>query len=367
VATAALLLWSAWLIGRVRAESVVERGEPATGGGWGRELFAGFRTLKDERDVRLLVGLFAAQTLVDGALGVLVVVSALALLDLGEAGVGFLNSAVGVGGLLGALLAFALVGRRRLASSFGLGLLLWGLPIALVGVWPHPVAALVLLAIVGAANTVVDTAGVTLLQRQVPDNVMGRVFGVLNAAAVASVAVGALVAPVLVEVLGIRGALVATGAFLPVLSAVAWRRLSAVDARVVPHEHELSLLGGVPFFATLPAATIEYLASRLTPSPLAKGSKLFREGDAGDRFYLIDKGELDVEVDGRLVATLARGDYVGEIALLRSAPRMATVTARTDVELLALERDDFVPTVTRHAASAQAADAVIATRLGHSP
>jgi CRP-like cAMP-binding protein len=61
------------------------------------------------------------------------------------------------------------------------------------------------------------------------------------------------------------------------------------------------------------------------------------------------------------------GEHFGEIALIRDVPRTATVTARTDVELLALERDDFVAAVTGHAASAEAAEAVVGARLGVSP
>src|SRR5207248_8618156 len=107
------------------------------------ELLAGARTIMGERRLRLLVGLFSAQTFVDGMLNVLIVVVALKMLDTGNAGVGFLNSAVGVGGLVGALVAAALVGRKRLASDFGLGIFIWGLPIALVAVWPNQVFALV--------------------------------------------------------------------------------------------------------------------------------------------------------------------------------------------------------------------------------
>jgi hypothetical protein len=119
--------------------------------------------------VRLLVALFSAQTFVDGMMNVLVVVASLRLLGLGNAGVGFLNSAMGILGLVGAAAAFGLVGRRRLASTFGAGIFVWGAPIALVGVWPNAVAALLLFGLVGIGNTLVDVAGMTLLQRAAPD------------------------------------------------------------------------------------------------------------------------------------------------------------------------------------------------------
>ena len=71
-----------------------------------------------------------------GALTVLIVVTALDLLNRGDSTVGLLNAAMGIGGLIGALAAFTLIGRKRLASDFGLGIVLWGAPLAAIGIWP---------------------------------------------------------------------------------------------------------------------------------------------------------------------------------------------------------------------------------------
>ncbi|MGH3103545.1 MAG: MFS transporter, partial [Gaiellaceae bacterium] len=177
--TAGAFLWSALLVARIATDPRPPRGRDDRDG-LVREALAGFRAIGAEPDLRLLVGLYAAQTFVAGALSVLIVVMALELLDLGEAGVGFLNSAIGVGGLLGAVAALALVGRRRLVADFRLGLVLWGLPIVLVGVWPDPTLAVLFLAVLGAGNTIVDVAGLTLLQRAVEDRVLARVFGVFE-------------------------------------------------------------------------------------------------------------------------------------------------------------------------------------------
>ncbi|MDQ4030606.1 MAG: cyclic nucleotide-binding domain-containing protein, partial [Actinomycetota bacterium] len=295
-------------------------------------------------------------------LGVLIVVMALELLDIGEAGVGFLSSAIGVGGLAGAVVTFALVGRRRLAAPFGLSLVFWGLPLALIGLWVEPVVALLLLGVLGAANTVVDVAGMTLLQRAVSNEVLGRVFGVLESLIVLSVGLGAAVAPVLIEGLGTRGALLATGAILPVLAALAWRRLAAIDAASAPPEAELALLRRLPIFAPLPAETVEPLAARLARTELPAGTLVFRAGDPGDRFYVVAEGEVEVGLDGR-VELLGPGEGFGEIALLRDVPRTATVTARADVVLYALEREDFIAAVTGHPESAEAAEGLVAARL----
>ena len=71
------------------------------------------------------MGLFGAQVFVSGAISVLIVVMALQLLDMGQSGVGLLNAAVGVGGVLGSVVAAALVGRGRQSLNFAAGLVLW--------------------------------------------------------------------------------------------------------------------------------------------------------------------------------------------------------------------------------------------------
>ena len=332
--------------------------------GFFREFFAGFGAIGGDRNLRLIIGLYGAQTLIAGALNVLIVVAALELLDLGEAGVGFLNSAVGVGGLFGALAAFALVGRQRLASDFGLGLILWGFPIALVGVFPNATVALILLGLVGVGNTVVDVAALTLLQRTVPDEVLTRVFGVVQSVFVATLGIGAIVAPLMTGTIGIRWAMVVTGAILPVLAVLLWSRIRALDAEALAPTTELALLRAIPLFKPLPAPAIDQLASHLVPVHAAAGSEVVRQGEPGDRFYVIASGEVDVFIDGRQISTMGPGDHFGEIALLRDVPRTATVKARTDSELYALDRDEFLSAVTGHAASREAADAIVSSRLG---
>jgi MFS family permease len=359
-ATAAAFVLGVLLLAGLKVEAPAQRKGEA---GLAREFFAGFGAIKEDRNLRLIIGLYGAQTLVAGALNVLIVVAALELLDLGNAGVGFLNSAVGVGGLFGALAAFALVGRQRLASDFGIGLVLWGIPIALIGVFPHPPIALLLLGIVGIGNTVVDVAAMTLLQRTVPDEVLTRVFGVIQSVFVGTIGVGAIAAPLLIDAIGIRWAMIITGMLLPVIAALLWRRIRALDAQSLAPTRELGLLRMIPLFKPLPAPAIDHLASSLIPVHAESGTEIIRQGDAGDRFYVIASGEVDVSSDGQHVPTLGPGDYFGEIALLRDVPRTATVTAKGEVDLYALERDDFLSAVTGHAASAEAADAVVANRL----
>lgn len=361
-ATAATLVWSALLVSRIRSTAAPER-EAGEHEGVLREALAGFRALGSEQDARVIVFLYSCQTLVAGALRVLIVVTALDLLDIGNSGLGFLNSAVGIGGLVGVALAFALVGRKRLASDFAVGLILIGLGLGLIGVWPTPVAALLLMGVFGIGNTLVDVSAVTLMQRAVRDEVLGRVFGALESLLVANLAFGALLAPLLIDTLGIRTALIVTGALLPVLAALLWRRLAEIDARAVVPAERIALLRANPIFAPLPPAAVEHLAAKLKPRSVAGGEVVFRQGDSGDLFYLVENGRCEISIDGEKVADAWPGEAFGEIALLRDVPRTATVTAAEDTTLLALERDEFIAAVTGHAPSREAADSVIGSRL----
>jgi len=361
-ATAALFLWSALILGRVRTDS---RGDPSIEvDSIGREALAGFRAIAGEGRLRLVVGLYGAQTVVAGIMRVLLVVTALRILDLGPSGVGFLNSANGVGALAGAIVLLGVISTGRLATVFGLGILLWGVPLVLLGLSPSVPLALFCFGVVGVGNVLVDVAGLTLLQRMAPDEVRARVFGVLESVFLATIGIGAILAPLLTSAFGPRGALIAAGGGLCVVVLLFWRRLGTVDAPALVPEEELSLLRGVPIFAPLPQVTLEQVASHLSQVRLAAGDVVFRRGDHGDRFYVVEAGEVIVSPESRPPVTLGRGGYFGEIALLRDVPRTATVTARTEVELHALERDIFIAAVTGHAPSAEAADAVIATHLG---
>jgi len=361
--TAVVFLCSAVLLVRVRSTRAAE-GRKATEGSLLREVFAGYGTVVRDGRLRLVIGLYAWASLVGGALNVLLVVTALEVLDLGKAGIGFLNSAVGIGGLIGGVVALGLVGRSRLASDFGLGVLILGVPIALVGIFPNTAAALLLLGIVGAGATVIDVSGMTLLQRVVPDEVLTRVMGVLQSLYVGTLGLGAAAAPGLIALFGNRGALIATGAMPPAVAVLTWRRLRALDATVAPPPPELELLRSIAIFRPLPEATIEQLASELVPVHVPAGSAVVRQGEEGDRFYVVSQGDLEVSVDGSRGEELHHGDYFGEIALLRDVPRTATVSARTDADLLALGRDAFIGAVSGNPESAAEAQAVVAGRLG---
>jgi MFS family permease len=344
------------------ADPAVEDAADDTAAGHSHGVLGGLAVIVRHGDVRMLVGLYCAQVLVAGALNVLTVVAALQLLGTGDGGVGALVAAIGIGGLLGAVPALALAHRTRLTTTLVLGLLLWGLPIAVVGLVTSFPVALLMFALVGAGNTLVDVSAITLLQRATPVELIGRVLGVLESVAIASVAVGAALTPVLLHVVGVRATLVITGVVLPIVVLPLWRRLRHLDAPSV-EPRRIELLEGDPIFAPLPKAIVEQLAGSLEPLALEAGQVLFHEGDTGDRYYLIDRGSVLIEPEGHTAKQLGPGAGFGEIALVRGVPRTATARAETATRLYALLDEEFVAAVTGHATSAAVADAVIASRL----
>jgi hypothetical protein len=216
----------------------------------------------------------------------------------------------------------------------------------------------------GIGSSLVDVAGLTLVQRAVPDDVLARVFGVIQMLFLASMGIGAALVPALISWLGVETALIATGVFLPLLVVLLGATVAKIDASAVPPEaSELRILASVPIFAPLPGGSLEHLAARLVPLRVDAGTVIVREGDSGDRFYIVAEGEIEVSQYDRTISELAPGGYFGEIALLRDVPRTATVTARTKAVLYALDRDDFLAAVTGHPQSAEAAETVMSARL----
>jgi MFS family permease len=327
-----------------------------------RSLLGGLSVLRRDGQARLVVALFGSQTLVNGALNVFLIVVAVDL-GLGADGVGVLLSAIGVGGVLGAFVSGSLGSGRRLAAGVSLGILLWGLPIVVMGLWGATSPTLAVLVALGIGNTITDVAGVTLLQRIVPDEVLARVLGVLESVVIATFGLGALLAPPLLDALGTEAALVATGAGLAMVALLSWRPLAGIEAQLPSSLREVELLRKTAIFAPLDGVTLDRLASQLEPVRLAAGETLFEQGAHGDRFYIVATGEVEVLVDGRPVALERPGEGLGEIALLRDVPRTATVRAKSESELYALRREPFLAVLTAHPASDAAARGLAASRL----
>ncbi|HYN70616.1 MAG TPA: cyclic nucleotide-binding domain-containing protein [Candidatus Eisenbacteria bacterium] len=345
----------------VRFESVEDQRGPRRGvagdrpgSRLGRRVLAGFRAAWGRPTTGLVLLGFGLQTGVRGLLATLIVVASVDLLAMGQPGVGVLNSAIGVGGFFG--LFAALVLGRSSPRGFSIALAAWGLPIALIGLVPVPAVAVVALGAVGLSNAVLDIVGFTLLQRGCRNEERGPIFAVLEVAAGIGMTIGSLAAPVLIFALGTRGALIATGAILPLAAVVlAWLLDRVGHAEIVPAS-AIESLKRVPAFRPLPLTSLERLAEGLTPFRFAAQAVLMRKGDYGDRFLLIESGSVEVSDEGRRLQVLGPGSGIGEIALLHGGLRTATVTALTDVEGFAVDALTFQTAVAGPAASAAAAE-----------
>jgi len=284
------------------------------------------------------------------------------LLDLGSAGVGWLTAAVGVGGVIGGTAAATLVTRRRLSIAMAGGVGLWGLAFLAIGILHNLPTAIVALVALGIGNAICDASGYSLVPRSTRDDLLARVYGIHESVRAAAIALGGGLTALVALHGGPRDALLAAGAVL-VGAGLAGMLLRRHDVTEAVDPRTLELLRGVPLLGWLPWVGLERLASKMVPLELAAGGVLLREGEPGDRAYLIDSGEVVVTHGEREVARLGPGALVGEIALLHSVPRTATVVAASDVRALALDRSEFLVAATGAPDARAAGETLVAARL----
>ncbi len=350
-------------VATVRPAPRPKYGETGAMGGIARETIGGFRAILQDQRLRVLGAGLTLLVFVEGAVDVLIVVVALDLLDLGDSSVGYMNAAWGIGALLAGGALAVLLNRGQLVAGLVVGSLITGAAIALPGAWPVVVAAYAAWFGVGIGYTFVEVAANTLLQRLGDDEVLARVRGSLETARLTAMALGAITVAALIELIGIRGTMVAIAAILPLFAILRWGQLRAYEVGAPVEELHFRLLRSDPIFAPLPLATLERLTHDLVPVGVPPASEVITQGDEGDRFYLIETGRVDVLEDGVHRRFQGAGESFGEIALLRGDPRSATVRTTEPTRLLALDRDHFLTAVTGHGRSQQAADGVIEARL----
>jgi hypothetical protein len=213
------------------------------------------------------------------------------------------------------------------------------LPVAMVGVGLYAVG-----------YYVVDVLVTTILQRILPDAARGRGIGLLMAVGTVGEVIGTVVVPVVVSAVGIAVLgpaslllLGAVGVGLVLVGRSASREATAAEAT-------LSRVARGPLFAGVPGPRLEAALARLQTVTVVAGQTIIRQGDAPDRFYLVQSGAFavsQVDDDGieRALRSLAADDVFGELGLLTGAARSATVIATSDGVLLALEGPDFLELV----------------------
>jgi MFS family permease len=360
VVCAGLGLVAALLIAglRVAALAPAEQDAPAVLAGVGE----GLRLAAGQPRLRLMLALLTADAVVVGALDLLVVILAIGVLGRSQAWAGYLAFAFGVGAVLAATASAVLVGRRLGGPILAAALMFSGALAALAS-GAGLAGTVALLALAGAGHSLLAVAARTLLQRSVPAQLIGRVFGIVEGFMMAGFALGALLVPALVHLGGSRLAVLGVAAVLPLAAVAGGRAVFRLDAGTPVPVVEIALLRSLPLFAELPAPAIAGLAAALTPVQLRAGAVLIRQGDPGDAYYAIAEGELDAVQDGQLLRRCGRGEGVGEIALLRAVPRTATVIARTAATVYELDREPFLTAVLGHAPTVRQADRIADARL----
>jgi hypothetical protein len=365
VLAAATFAGAAALLVGVRFERAADARGARPVGSWRdgvARLATAHRVIGRYRAASIVAGDFVAQVFVRGLMLTLTVVAAIELLGLGKSGVGVLTAAFGLGGLVGSVGGLALGGGSPLVRVFSAALIGWGLPLALVGVFPVAALGLAALFVSGVSNALLDVSGFTLIQRGVRTEDRVTFFGVMEGAFGLALLIGSLAAPLLVDVLGDRGALVAAGVILPLLAIATARPLGRDYSATTGDEERLALLRSVPLFAPLPLTALERLCEGIAPVAFAEGDLLMRQGDPGDCYLVLARGEVAVLDGERTLRTCGRGEGIGEIALLRRVPRTATVVATTPVTAYAIDSATFLDAMTGPAARA-AAETAIASRL----
>jgi MFS family permease len=328
-----------------------------------RELLGGLEAIWSDPRLRAVVAIATWAMVLVGAMDILYAVLALDLLGLDGSGVGIVGALGGAGAILGSAGALVLVGRERLGVALVASALLFGGGIAGIALAPGAVtaAAFLVLAGIGSGLTAVGTQ--TLIQRLAGDDVMSRVFGMLQGLMMGATALGSLAVPAVIALVGNRAAFAVAGLSLPAMIALLGRSVVSGDRLAGGRASELRLLRGVPMLAPLSGPVLERLAASIVPVAAAAGTTIVREGDPGDRFYVVAEGGLQVTLHGRDVRRLGPGDAFGEIALIRDVPRTATVTALEPAALLGIDRGPFIEALTGQPRSRAIAADLVDDRL----
>ena len=382
VFNALTFLWSALLVSRIRVPSTADQDagttpeaatvpaatEPPTPAAeeekesFLSESTAGFKTIWGNRDLRLVTLIYAAQTIVAGASIVFAVAIAVQMTDFGPKGVGYLDSALGVGAILGGLVAIGRATAQRIATDFGIGVIFWALPLLLAAAWPNTFAALAAMFIIGFANPIVDVNASTILQRIADDEVMGRVFGALETALIGAMALGSIIMPI--DHLG-RGL---AGPHHPRPGHHHRRAPGDGPAAVARRDPPRARGPGDPSGRSRSSSPSSRSPSSSYRQPAGPGRGPCRRrghqrGQRGRPLLRRGVRALTATHAGGVLSSMGAGDPFGEIALLRDVPRTATVTADEASVLLALDRDVFLDAVTGNSEVSGRADDLIARRI----
>ncbi len=346
---------SAILVSRMRARS--RPADITEGGTVGplKQMAAGVVAFVESPTVMLLAGFSIVASFVYGTDTVLFVVISRDQLGTGSTGYGYLLAALGVGGILMAGFMNRVAAARRLGAIIVVGMAVFCLPTALLTIVHAPWIAFLLEVVRGAGTIVVDVLAITALQRLVKPDVVARVFGVFFAFVLAAIALGALLMPILLGLVGLETTLLIMGFAIPALTIASYPWVRVLDTRALQDQASTAprvlTLQGLDIFAGATRAALERIARSTVEETVAAGTVLIREGAEPDDFFVLTAGEVAVTAIGeagveRSLGVLTPPNYFGEIGLLEHRPRTATVTATTQCSVYRINGADFVEALT---------------------
>jgi hypothetical protein len=320
---------------------------------------AGLRAVVHSRMLRGPFILFAGLLLLEGTTDVQLVALSLGRLRLGDGGPGLLYGIWGVGGVCGSFVILVLVRRRGYGLALSVGALSFGAGLALAGAGGIPIALGAMIA-AGLGFALVETAVTGLVPRLADDRIVGRVYALSELLYAGAAGVGALIAPGLINTLGVSVSLAAVGITFAALAVVSLRSYAALDTGQQEAERVRDLLRGIRFLAPLPLPRLERLVRGARPVDIPAGTAVIRQGEPGHEFFVIERGDAEIIEYGRRQGP---GEGFGEIALLQDVPRTASVRALTELRLWAITRSAFIAAVVGHGDARRLADAIVAEHL----
>jgi hypothetical protein len=355
IALAGLCL-STPMLARVRPLRAGAQGPGEEQGGLS-DLLTAVRVTLSRPNTRALIAFPAGAAAIEGAIDILVVVLAVQILAIGPGAAGYLSAAFGAGGLLGATVAVLLAG-RRLALPLAGATLIGGLALGALALVSTVLVAVLLLALVGTARAVQSVAAQTLLQRSTPLDVIVCAFALIESMRDLGMALSALIVPLLIALGGAKAAFVGMACFALIAVLAAARRIRRIDSDASIPVVEMGMLRNMRMFSALPAAPLETLAREARYVSVHAGTAIISEGEEGDSYYAITHGSVRVTKGEREIRQLDSGDGFGEIALLHSVRRTATVTATSETTVLSISREAFLTAMHAHPATSAGAERI---------
>ncbi len=327
----------------------------------------GFGAIASSSTVKVLLVMSLALTVFYGMEIVLYALASEELFEIGDDGLAFLWAAIGLGGVLAAGITGRVAARPHQAVILGLLNVASAVPIVVLAFGGSGAVVYPLVAIEGAAVIVSDVIFMTMMQRTVSGDVLGRVFGIMDSIMVAGIMAGTVIAPVLVNAFGLEAAMIASGALVVLITVLAFPKARAVDRTAAARAAELAdlveLFERVEIFEDAMRPTLEALAAATTLERVQAGTVAISEGDSADDLFVIASGTVSVSARREPLGELGPGDHFGEIGVLEHMPRTATVTAITDCQIYRISGEDFLRAVTEAPRMSGRLVATVATRL----